>query len=179
MNLYLRLLGMVLATRRRGRLHLWDTARISFRVLPTDLDVLGHMTNSRYLALMDIGRLDMMRRSGAWAEVKRRRWYAVVAGQTIAYRKSLNPWQRVDLYTRNIGSDHRWNYLEQIFCVGTTVHAHAIVRTRFLRREGGSIDIDELAEALGEPPAHVALPEHIVRWGEDFVPLKEFDPAVD
>ena len=106
MNLYLRLLGMVLATRRRGRLHLWDTARISFRVLPTDLDVLGHMTNSRYLALMDIGRLDMMRRSGAWAEVKCRRWYAVVAGQTIAYRKSLNPWQRVDLYTRNIGSDH-------------------------------------------------------------------------
>ena len=84
-NLYLRLLLMTLRT-RAGRgdrpLSIWDTAATAFRVAPTDLDLLGHMNNGRYLTIMDLARLDLMTRSGFWARLRRRGWYPVVAGQT-------------------------------------------------------------------------------------------------
>ena len=67
MNLYLRLLLMSLRARagRGGRpLSIWDTAVTAFRVAPTDLDVLGHMNNGRYASLFDLGRFDLLVRTG-------------------------------------------------------------------------------------------------------------------
>lgn len=164
MNLYLRLLSTYLAARRRGPLGIWDTAKTPFRVLPTDLDVLRHMNNGRYLSLLDLGRMDHMLRSGFWRLITARGWYPVVAGQTVTYRKSLELWQRFEIHSRVLGVDDRWVYLEQTFRRGETVHAEAIVRARFLRRSGGSVPVEELAEVIGGVPDDRVVPEWITEW---------------
>ncbi|WP_084078367.1 thioesterase family protein [Demequina sp. NBRC 110057] len=164
MNLWLRLLLTRLRSRRRARLSLWDEAVTPFRVAPTDLDLLGHMNNGRYLTLMDLGRLDLMIRSGFWADLDTHGWFPVVAGQTITFRKELRLGQRFEIRTRILGLDDRWGYLEQRFCVGDTVHAHALVRTRFLKREGGTVDHDELERAVGGFPAHLRVDDWMREW---------------
>jgi acyl-CoA thioesterase FadM len=163
-NLYFRLVLLWLRARRRGAVDLWDTVATPFQVLPTDLDVFGHLTNSRYMTLMDIGRTDLLLRSGFWSKMKEQGWYPVVAGQTITYRKSLQPWQRFELRTRVVGFDDRWGYIEQHFCVGTTVYAQAFVRTRFLKRSGGSVEHDELEKLAGGFPASLEVPEWLRQW---------------
>ncbi|THV40182.1 acyl-CoA thioesterase [Glycomyces buryatensis] len=164
MNLYVRLLVLWWRSRRQERVGLWDTTRTPFRVLPTDLDVFRHMTNSKYLAIMDLGRMDLMMRSGFWKKLKERAWYPVVAGQTITYRKSLQLGQRFDVDTRVLGFDERWIYIEQTFCVGKTVYAQAYVRSRFLKRSGGSVEHDELEELAGGIPDTLEVPEWLRKW---------------
>ncbi|WP_316310532.1 acyl-CoA thioesterase, partial [Clavibacter michiganensis] len=99
MNLYLRLflLGLRLrltALRPGRRPSLWDEARPPSRVLPTDLDPLRHVNNGRYLTLMALGRYALLYGSGFWQESARRGWYAVVAAQTITYKRSLTLGER-------------------------------------------------------------------------------------
>jgi len=160
-NLYFRLLNLWLRARRRGPIGLWDTAVTPFRVVPTDLDPLGHMTNGRYLTIMDVGRLDLMHRAGFLKKMRDAGWYPVVAGQTITYRKSLQPWQRFEVHTRVLGFDDRWGYIEQTFRSGDTLYAQAYVRTRFLKRGGGSVEHDEL-EALAGGFPDSAVPQWLL-----------------
>jgi hypothetical protein len=51
LNLYLRLFLTILRALRAPRLVLGDTVELTLRVLPTDLDLNGHMNNGRYLTL--------------------------------------------------------------------------------------------------------------------------------
>lgn len=174
MNLYLRLLLLRLRILRgrRSRLGVWDTARTPFRVVPTDLDLLGHMNNGRYLTILDLGRMDLMLRSGFWGKITSRGWYPVVAGQTISYRKSLVLGQRFEVHSRILGMDERWNYLEQSFVVGDEVYAQALIRARFLKRSGGSVSSRELLDMVGEMPADRVLPSWISAWAEATKPAK-------
>ncbi|HUH53697.1 MAG TPA: acyl-CoA thioesterase, partial [Microbacteriaceae bacterium] len=103
MYMFFRLLSVIIRQRRKQRLNIWDTSRTPFRVLPSDLDLLGHMNNSKYLSLMDLGRMDLMIRSGYAKKMQGLGWYPVVAAQTISYRRSLNPWVKFDLYSKVLG----------------------------------------------------------------------------
>jgi acyl-CoA thioesterase FadM len=177
-NLYFRLMLLRWRSRTRRRLKLTDTVRTPFRVVPTDLDLLGHMNNGKYLSILDVGRLDLLIRTGVWDALRSRGWYPVVAGQTITYRRSLTLGQRFDLYTRLIGFDDRWGYVEQTFCVGTTIHAQAVVRTRFLKRSGGSVDHDELEAMVGGFPPSLEVPEPVRQWTASLrVAEPEYVPA--
>ena len=167
--MYLRLLWLMIRLRlRRGRtLSIWDTSRTAFRVNPLDLDVQRHMNNGRYLSLMDLGRMDLMIRSGFWQHIAAQGWYPVVAGQTVTYRRSLTLGQRFHLSTRVLGHDERRIYMEQVFRVGDTVYADAIVRARFLRWKGGSVDVSEVLAGAGPMPEHLVVPDWVERWNEE------------
>lgn len=167
MNMYLRLLWFLVRVRGRGPLSIWDTSRSRFRVNPLDLDVQKHMNNGRYLSLMDLGRMDLMLRSGFWGHVRAKGWFPVVAGQTITYRRSLTLGQRFDIATRVMGHDGRWIYLEQVFRVGETVYADAVVRARFIRAAGGSVDVDEVLAGAGPMPEDRVIPAWVQRWNEE------------
>ncbi len=166
MNMYLRLLWFLLRVRVKSRLSLWDTSRASFRVNLADLDVQRHMNNGRYLSIMDLGRMDLMLRSGAWSRLRSAGWYPVVAGQSITYRRSLTLGQRFEVETRVLGLDERWIYLEQVFLRHGKVVADAVVKARFLREAGGSVEVDEVLELLGPVPEDRQLPEWIRDWNE-------------
>lgn len=167
MNLYLRLLYLIAVHRFRRRASLWDTVETPFRVWPADLDLLGHMNNGKYLAIMDLARIDLMTRSGFWKKLRERGWYPVVAGQTITYRRSLHPFERFRVRTRILGTDERWVYIEQTFLTADGPVAHAVVRARFLRREGGSVDVSELIELGGSPARELDVPAWIGRWTDE------------
>lgn len=164
MNMYLRLLWFLLRVRRASPLRIWDASHATFRVNPADLDVQRHMNNGRYLSIMDLGRMDLMLRSGFWKRVTAAGWYPVVAGQTITYRKSLTLGQKFDLATRVIGYDERWIYMEQVFRRGSTVIADAVIRARFLRTSGGSVDVSEVLELVGPAPEDLELPQWVREW---------------
>lgn len=164
MNLYLRMLLLWLKNRRARKVSVWDTVTTTFRVVPTDLDVLLHMNNGKYLTLMDLGRVDLMQRAGLMGELDERGWFPVVAGQTITYRRSLKLWQRFHLDTRVVGMDDRWIYLEQTFRVRDVVHARAQVRSRFLKRAGGSVTLDEMTDLVGGMPEDLVVPDWMQEW---------------
>lgn len=166
MNLYLRLLLLMATVRFRRRLGIWDTSHVTFRVNPSDLDVQRHMNNGRFLTLMDLGRMDLLLRSGFWRRITGQGWYPVVAGQTITYRRSLQLGERFDLATRVMGHDDRWIYMEQVFRRDGELVADAIVRARFLRRTGGSVPMDEVLALVSPLPEHLGVPAWVTQWNE-------------
>ncbi|GAA2590065.1 MULTISPECIES: acyl-CoA thioesterase [Microbacterium] len=172
MNVIWRTLLLLASSRRRyrreGAMDSLGVGRIRLTTLPTDLDVVGHMNNGRYLSLFDLGRFDLLMRTGLWDLMRERGWYPVVANATISYRKSLHLWQRFDVESRVIAADDRAVYLEHRAVVDGEIYAQLIARGRFVRRSGGTVGLAELFEALGQDPATVPAPEEwMLRWAED------------
>jgi len=63
-NLYLRLLRLLLLLPFVRRRSLLDAGRIAFRVWPNDCDINLHLNNGRYLTFMDLGRLQLLAQIG-------------------------------------------------------------------------------------------------------------------
>jgi len=103
MHLLLRTLLMLLRSAKRPPLSVWDSASLTLRVLPTDTDIAMHVNSGMYFSLMDLGRFDLMVRSGTWQKMRRRGWSPVAAGETIAFRRSLQLWQQYTIETRLSG----------------------------------------------------------------------------
>jgi len=140
-----------LRVRRGQTLAATAVGTIRLTTLPTDIDVLMHMNNGRYLSLFDLGRWDLLVRTGLRDAMASRGWYAVVSSETITFRKSLQLWQRFDVESRFIGHDDRGLYMEHRAVVDGEVCARAIVRSRMLKRGGGHVTHEELFAATGRP----------------------------
>lgn len=167
MNLYFRLLLLTLRARLRPRrTSLWDEVRTPFRVVPTDLDPLRHVNNGKYLSMLDLGRYDLLTRSGFWQAASARGWFGVVAAQTITYKRSLTLGQRFVLTTRVLGMDERSVYLEQTFLRSGAVVARAVVQARFLHREGGHVTPEELVGLAGPAPRDLTVPGWVRAWAD-------------
>jgi acyl-CoA thioesterase FadM len=136
MNLILRFLRVFITSLLRSRIGLLDSTTLSFRVLPTDLDINLHMNNARYLSFMDLGRTDLLLRAGMLGVVRRERWKPVVGSIDIKFRRPLMPFQRFDMHTRLLCWDEKWLYLEQCIESASGVHAIATVRGLFVDRNG-------------------------------------------
>ncbi|MGJ7439943.1 acyl-CoA thioesterase [Aquipuribacter sp. MA13-6] len=164
MNLYLRLLAFALLTRRRSRVSVLGPARTPFRVWPTDLDLLRHVNNGTYLTIMDIARLDLLSRAGLSGAIRSRGWYPVVVAETITFRRSLTLFQRFEIVTTCLGWDERSIFLAQDFERGGTVIASAVIRARFLGRDGERVTPEQLLELAGDLGPRPVLPEWVERW---------------
>ncbi|MCC8539413.1 thioesterase family protein, partial [Xanthomonas codiaei] len=65
MNLWFRLLALLAMSWFRPKLQApFGVSQLRFRVLPTDIDTNLHMTNGRYWTIFDLGRLDLVMRTG-------------------------------------------------------------------------------------------------------------------
>jgi len=150
--------------RRNGPIEPTAVGRVRLRTLPTDIDLLGHMNNGRYASLFDLGRFDLLVRTGMWDLVNARGWYAVVASETITFRKSLGLWQRFTVESRLQGHDDKSVYMIHRAVVGGEIYAEMLVRARFLRRSGGIVPLDELFEALHRPDDLPAMAPWVAQW---------------
>lgn len=164
MHLIFRTLLHLFLSRRASRLESTDVGRMTLRTLPTDLDILGHMNNGVYLSIMDLGRVDLMIRTGAWARLRSQKTYPVMASATISYRKSLQPWQKFVLETKIAGIDDKAVYCEQRFVVDGEIYAQAMTRARFLRTGGGVVSVDDLTALLEVDAAHFPPPAWVSDW---------------
>ncbi len=57
------------------------------------------MNNGRYLTVMDLGRLNLILRTGLWRVVMKKKLAPVLASAQIRYRLPLKPFQLFDLET--------------------------------------------------------------------------------
>ena len=163
MNLILRLLTIALASFRRPRLGLLDESVVRLTVLPTDLDVNGHMNNGRYLTIADLGRVDLFLRIGLVSAMRRHRWGGVVASVTVRFRRALDPFARYELRSRLLCWDERWVFMEQRFTRRGELCAHGVVKIQFSGR-GGRIRPQEMMDAAApgtEPPP---VPQAVRDW---------------
>lgn len=164
MNLVVRLIKTLVLALMARRIGLLDRSSVTYRVWPNDLDFNLHMNNGRYLTLMDLGRTDLMIRSGFARVALARRWMPVLAGATIRYRRSLAPFQRFRLDSRLVGWDDRWLYLEQRFeTMDGRPAASAMVRAVFLGG-GRTIPTAEVVAAAGIAPQSPVLPPDFAAW---------------
>ncbi|CAH0247384.1 hypothetical protein SRABI76_03154 [Microbacterium oxydans] len=176
-NVIWRTLLVILRARRRVRrgktLDASSVSSIRLTTLPTDIDILRHMNNGRYLSLFDLGRWDLLIRTGLFDAMNERGWYAVVSSETVTFRKSLQLWQRFDVQSRFIGHDDKAVFLEHRAVVDGEIYARVIVRSRMLRRTGGTVSNEELFAAVGKPEG---VPE-IDPWVHDWAAASALPPV--
>ncbi|QEL23138.1 thioesterase [Bosea sp. F3-2] len=134
MNLWFRLIWLLLTTRFRPRLDLpGEASLLPFRVWFHDLDTSLHMNNGRYWALMDLGRLDLMLRSGLWRAVLRHRWLPVVNAGTIRFRREMRLFRPFRVETKILCWSENWLVMQHRMLMrgrdgGEIVAAVALVR---------------------------------------------------
>ncbi len=168
MNLIFRLIRVMIGALMKPRMGVLDTSELKFRVWPFDLDLNMHMTNARYLSMMDLGRTDLLIRAGMLPTVMRERWLPVVGNTNIRFRRSLRLFQRFTLKTRLLCWDEKWFYMEQRIESEEGVHSSAIVRGLF-RGPKGSVPSASLLEGAryeGETPPFPPEVSQLVEWEE-------------
>lgn len=171
MNLYLRLLWVILRLfLRPAKLGPLDVSRLRMHVLPNDLDCNMHMNNGRYLTLMDLGRLDLIFRSGLYKAARAGHWIPILNTAGIRFRLELPCFQAYDLETRILGWDEAWFTIEQRFILrGGEKHgavaAIALVRGAFFNRDARElVPVASVKEAIGYSGDSPDLPDYAVKW---------------
>ncbi len=138
--------------RRDGVLPPTSVGRVRVRTLPTDIDFLGHMNNGRYASLFDLGRFDLLIRTGDVGPL------CAHAAGTPSWRARRSPSASRSSCGSASPSSRGCSvmttspsYLIHRAVVDGEVYAEMIVRARFLRRSGGIVPLEELFEALHRP----------------------------
>lgn len=165
MNLWFRLIWLLLTSPFRPRLKpLADPSLLDFRVWPHDLDTSLHMNNGRYWSLMDLGRTDLMLRTGLWRAVLKHRWVPVVNAGMIRFRRELRPFRPFRIETAILCWTESWlviqhRVLSRASDGSEIVAAHALVRAALYDRAGRAyVPVARLMAEIGTvqespPPA--------------------------
>ena len=161
MNLIFRLFWLFITASKRKRIGLIDESELTLRVLPTDLDINLHLTNARYLSMMDLGRTELIIQTGVLKKVLAKRWLPVVAVANLKFYKQINPFQRFKLITKIIGWDEKWIYIEQRFEVNENLAAVGVIKGLF-RSKSGSVPTEEILRLTGYAGDDLELPEEYV-----------------
>lgn len=169
MNLWLRLLWLLVSSPFRPRLAMpFERSVLGFRVWPHDLDTSLHMNNGRYWSLMDLGRTDLILRTGLWRAVLRHRWVPVVNAGTIRFRRELRLFRPIRLETEILCWNAQWLVIRHRILAtgkdgGEIVAAIALVRAALYdRRERAYVPPQRLLAEIGvvaespEPAPEVA-----------------------
>lgn len=173
MNLYLRVLYVLLrALFVKPITNVRDPALVRLRVWPNDLDANMHMNNGRYLTIMDLGRMDLILRSGLLRLALKRKYQPVLAAAQMRFRIQMKPLRPYDLETRVVCWDDKWVYMEQRFLFVTgqktgAVAAIGIVKGGFYDpKTRTTVPTSDLLRALNLPSDSPEFPPHIKEWIE-------------
>lgn len=153
MNLWLRLLWVLASAWRRPALDLpAETSRRSFRVWPHDLDTSLHLNNGRYWTLMDLGRLDLILRSGLLKPVLRNRWTPVVSAGMIRFRREVRLFEAFDIETKLVFWDETRFVIEQRLVKqhnGAIASAALVLAGLYDRKQKSFVPVKTLMELSG------------------------------
>lgn len=180
MNLLLRVLYVFIAAFFKPKIaDICAPAYLKLVVCPNDLDFNMHMNNGRYLTIMDLGRLDLIVRSGLFQIMMQQKSVPILASASIRYRLSLDPFQTYTLQTQILGWDQKWFYIEQRFIMGSgpkqgEVAAIGLVKGCFFNNQSKStIPSADVLSAIGHSSPSPLLPPHIIDWQKAEETLKD------
>jgi acyl-CoA thioesterase FadM len=167
MNLWLRVLHLIVTSFFQPKLDpVRDISRLTFRVWPHDLDTSLHMNNGRYWTLMDLGRTDIMIRSGLWRPILKHGWVPVVGAGQIRFRRELRPFRSFTLETRiltwsdsHVVMEHR--LVSKSKDGSPIINAIALVRAGLYdRKERRFVSVSRILREVGvQAEAPMAAPE--------------------
>jgi acyl-CoA thioesterase FadM len=164
MNLYLRLLWTLIRAARLPKLAASDVLERTLRVWPGDLDIIGHMNNARYLAVVDLMLVEFFVRTGIARAMLQSSWRPMSGGSVVTYRKQLRPFQQYRLRFTLQAADTHWNYMRFEFLrEDGVVCAAGIMKGAVVGRSGLVTNSESYARSghafvLGE------LPETVEHW---------------
>lgn len=95
----------------RGKINPYEETSLNFRVWVTDADIYI-MNNAAYLTIMEMGRLDLMIRTGFMKHARKNGWYVPLASISVQFRRSVKRFQKLQLKTQIIYWDEKWVYLK-------------------------------------------------------------------
>jgi len=148
MNLYLRLLILFIRAKWKPALKITDLSVLHFHVLPSDLDINMHMNNGRFNSIMDLGRVDIMLRSGLLKLIYRKGWQGVVGTIHTHFRRPLKCFQSYELHSQVVYWDNKWTWIEHKMYSQDKLICHALVQT-LIRGKGENISNEKLQELMG------------------------------
>lgn len=163
MNLWLRLIWMLLTAWRRRRASILDSTTYRMTVMPNDIDFNGHVNNGRYLTLADVGRMDFVLRTGAGKAALAQRALPIVGDSLAKFRRDLKAFDRFDMQTRILGWDDKWTFMEHRFLRGGRVLGVVVIRGLF-RGPQGPIAPGDFLTFMGQTAASPALPGWVQDW---------------
>ncbi len=149
MSIVIRLIFELFRSRTGDRTEIGQEIIAQFRVLPTDLDFNGHMTNNRYHTIMDYAAIGLLGSHGILAIMFKRRWRPIVGCSLISHRKSLKIFDRYIVRSKVIYCDEVWSYLSHIIELDGQVIA-AANRKYALLGQKGFISSQKIFVELGE-----------------------------
>ena len=147
MNLYFRLLFLLLKSWGSTKLNPLDTSVIRLRVWLNDLDLNRHMNNGRFLTIMDLGRMDLLKRTGTLQMAVTNKWMPIVGTASMEFLRPLKFAQKYELHSRISSWDEKWFYLEQTFYSRDKVIAIGKVKG-LLRGRSGNISPNHIMQQL-------------------------------
>jgi len=132
MNLYFRLIIVLLKSAFTRQIGVLDESRSFYRVWPFDCDVNFHLTNARYFALCDLSRIYYMGQVGVLFNMIKRNWLPIAQAQEISYFKPIKPFHRFEVLTRFYYWDDKYWYTEHKFFAAAKLCAVVQVRGVFV-----------------------------------------------
>ena len=131
---------------------------------PWDLDLWMELNNGRTLTLYDLGRLPLARRTGLLDVLARQGWSMAMAGCSMRWRRRVRMFDRLDMYTRCVGWDARFIYMEQSMWKSDGDCAnHNLVRAVVSDRNG-IVSPAKVMQAMGQQEASPPLPDWVRAW---------------
>lgn len=165
MNLWFRLIMMLLRRPWRKPADPFSTTVVRMRVWPLDLDLNRHVTNGRYFTLADLGRMDYVLRTGAFRTALRHKAVSIVGDAWGKFRRELKVFESFEIHTRMLGWDDKWSFLEHRFVKDGRVAGVVVMRGVF-RSSKGTVKPADIVRDLGVPDQSPPLPQWLSQWSD-------------
>ena len=171
MNIWIRILVTLMRSPLQPRVGATDVLRTRMIVGPTEAD-LRYVGNARYLLFMEIGRLELMLRTGILRHARRKHWTPLVVSQNIRYVSPLRRFQRFTLSTHLVAWDERWFFIEHTIERHGRLAAFGVAKCCFRGPEGVVPPAAAFA-AVNVAAAPMPLPVYATLWLESEERLRE------
>ena len=164
MNLYFRLFLILIKSKLAARIGIYDKSFLSFRVWPFDCDINMHLTNARYFAFCDLGRIYYLAQAGILFKLIKRKWLPIAQAQEISYFRPINPLQSFKVYSRLSHWDEKYWYVEHSFFSAKKLCATVQVRGVFV--SGGKlVSMKDVLKLAGDDVvAAMDAPVNVEYW---------------
>lgn len=162
---FIRMIKEVFLASRQPKIGLLDTHESHHMCLPWDLDLWMELNNGRTLTIFDLGRIPLAFRTGLSDILRKERWGLTVAGSVVRYRRRVRMFDKVTIYSRVLGWDHRFVYLDQsMWNSRNDCTSHAVYRTA-VTDKNGIVSPDRVMAAM-QITDHTSptLPEWVQVW---------------
>ena len=150
-------------------------SRVKGIVLPSDLDMMIHMNNSKYLRELDFGRFKLVTKLFYSSMLKLgRRTRLALTTINIRYRRSLLLWQRFTIETKILCWKDDGLYFEQRFVGSNDGFVYAIALVKFVVRGPESVTMQVVMETVvGGNISSPRPPPEVKGWMESITKSSE------